>query len=66
MQEYLRLSDVYKMYGNAAVPARSSSPAALHCLSFTVTPALPCEVQTLLFYDTVHVTSPDSFLMFSL
>ncbi|XP_029704601.1 pleckstrin homology-like domain family B member 1 isoform X1 [Takifugu rubripes] len=42
-EEYLRLSDVYKMYGNAAVPARSSSPAALHCLSFTVTPALPCE-----------------------
>lgn len=36
------------MYGNAAVPACSASPAALHCLSFTVTPALSCEVQTLL------------------
>ncbi|XP_039682292.1 pleckstrin homology-like domain family B member 1 isoform X3 [Perca fluviatilis] len=42
-EEYLRLSDVYKMYGNAAMQPRSSSPAALHCLSLAVAPALPCE-----------------------
>ncbi|KAM9348902.1 pleckstrin homology-like domain family B member 1 [Symphorus nematophorus] len=42
-EEYLRLSDVYKMYGNASVQPRSSSPAALHCLSLAVAPALPCE-----------------------
>ena len=46
MQEYLRLSDVYKMYGSASLPPRSSSPAALHCLSLAVAPALPCEVDT--------------------
>ncbi|XP_014839045.1 PREDICTED: pleckstrin homology-like domain family B member 1 isoform X6 [Poecilia mexicana] len=38
-EEYLRLSDVYRMYGDPY----SSSPAALHCLSLTVSPALPCE-----------------------
>ncbi|XP_040907415.1 pleckstrin homology-like domain family B member 1 isoform X2 [Toxotes jaculatrix] len=42
-EEYLRLSDVYKMYGNASVQPHSSSPAALHCLSLAVAPALPCE-----------------------
>ncbi|XP_028276952.1 pleckstrin homology-like domain family B member 1 isoform X3 [Parambassis ranga] len=42
-EEYLRLSDVYRMYGNASLQPRSSSPAALHCLSLTVAPALPCE-----------------------
>ncbi|XP_042355878.1 pleckstrin homology-like domain family B member 1 isoform X2 [Plectropomus leopardus] len=42
-EEYLRLSDVYKMYGNASMQPHSSSPAALHCLSLTVAPALPCE-----------------------
>ncbi|XP_030293239.1 pleckstrin homology-like domain family B member 1 isoform X3 [Sparus aurata] len=42
-EEYLRLSDVYKMYGSASLPPRSSSPAALHCLSLAVAPALPCE-----------------------
>ncbi|XP_074527735.1 pleckstrin homology-like domain family B member 1 isoform X2 [Halichoeres trimaculatus] len=42
-EEYLRLSDVYKMYGNAALQPHSSSPAALHCLSLTVAPTLPCE-----------------------
>ncbi|CAG5874828.1 unnamed protein product, partial [Menidia menidia] len=42
-EEYLRLSDVYRMYGNASVPPHSSSPAALHCISLTVAPALPCE-----------------------
>ncbi|XP_029956385.1 pleckstrin homology-like domain family B member 1 isoform X2 [Salarias fasciatus] len=42
-EEYLRLSDVYRMYGNASVPPHSPSPAALHCLSLTVAPALPCE-----------------------
>nr|XP_046266964.1 pleckstrin homology-like domain family B member 1 isoform X2 [Scatophagus argus] len=42
-EEYLRLSDVYKMYGNASMQPRSSSPAALHCLSLAVAPTLPCE-----------------------
>ncbi|XP_073334874.1 pleckstrin homology-like domain family B member 1 isoform X2 [Pagrus major] len=42
-EEYLRLSDVYKMYGSASMQPRSSSPAALHCLSLAVAPALPCE-----------------------
>ncbi|XP_059207999.1 pleckstrin homology-like domain family B member 1 [Centropristis striata] len=42
-EEYLRLSDVYKMYGNASMQAHSSSPAALHCLSLAAAPALPCE-----------------------
>uniref|UniRef100_A0A1A7XS08 Pleckstrin homology-like domain family B member 1 n=1 Tax=Iconisemion striatum TaxID=60296 RepID=A0A1A7XS08_9TELE len=42
-EEYLRLSDVYRMYGNASLQHHSSSPAALHCLSLTVSPALPCE-----------------------
>ena len=44
IQEYLRLSDVYRMYGNASLQPPSSSPAALHCISLTVSPALPCEV----------------------
>ncbi|XP_041863748.1 pleckstrin homology-like domain family B member 1 isoform X3 [Melanotaenia boesemani] len=42
-EEYLRMSDVYRMYGNASMQPHSSSPAALHCLSLTVSPALPCE-----------------------
>ncbi|XP_040006004.1 pleckstrin homology-like domain family B member 1 isoform X4 [Xiphias gladius] len=42
-EEYLRLSDVYKMYGGASTQPQSSSPAALHCLSLAVAPALPCE-----------------------
>ncbi|XP_069572522.1 pleckstrin homology-like domain family B member 1 isoform X1 [Brachyistius frenatus] len=42
-EEYLRLSDVIRMYGNASMQPHSSSPAALHCLSLTVAPALPCE-----------------------
>ncbi|KAF7655844.1 hypothetical protein LDENG_00049540 [Lucifuga dentata] len=42
-EEYLRLSDVFKMYGNASVQPHSTSPAALHCLSLTVAPALSCE-----------------------
>ncbi|KAF7205838.1 pleckstrin homology-like domain family B member 1 isoform X3 [Nothobranchius furzeri] len=42
-EEYLRLSDVYRMYGNASLQHHSSSPAALHCLSLTVSPALPRE-----------------------
>ncbi|KAM9331739.1 pleckstrin homology-like domain family B member 1 [Pholidichthys leucotaenia] len=42
-EEYLRLSDVFRMYGNASMLPHSSSPAALHCLSLTVAPALPCE-----------------------
>ncbi|XP_040006006.1 pleckstrin homology-like domain family B member 1 isoform X6 [Xiphias gladius] len=43
-EEYLRLSDVYKMYGGASTQPQSSSPAALHCLSLAVAPALPCEL----------------------
>uniref|UniRef100_A0A1A8QB73 Pleckstrin homology-like domain family B member 1 n=1 Tax=Nothobranchius rachovii TaxID=451742 RepID=A0A1A8QB73_9TELE len=42
-EEYLRLSDVYRMYGNASLQHHSSYPAALHCLSLTVSPALPRE-----------------------
>lgn len=42
-EEYLRLSDVYRMYGDAYMQPYSSSPAAVHCLSLTVSPALPCE-----------------------
>ncbi|XP_044079744.1 pleckstrin homology-like domain family B member 1 isoform X3 [Siniperca chuatsi] len=42
-EEYLRLSDVYKMYGNASMQPHPSSPAALHCLSLAVAPALSCE-----------------------
>ncbi|XP_038565095.1 pleckstrin homology-like domain family B member 1 isoform X2 [Micropterus salmoides] len=42
-EEYLRLSDVYKMYGNASMQPHPSSPAALHCLSLAVAPGLPCE-----------------------
>ncbi|XP_030602714.1 pleckstrin homology-like domain family B member 1 isoform X2 [Archocentrus centrarchus] len=42
-EEYLRMSDVYRMYGNAYMQPHSSSPAALHCLSLTVAPALPTE-----------------------
>ncbi|CAL1573623.1 unnamed protein product [Knipowitschia caucasica] len=36
-EEYLRLSDVFKMYGSGSMQA--SSPATLHCLSI----AVPCE-----------------------
>lgn len=50
MQEYLRLSDVFKMYGNVPMQPHSPSPATLHCLSLTVTPALSCEVETLLLF----------------
>ncbi|XP_028323108.1 pleckstrin homology-like domain family B member 1 isoform X3 [Gouania willdenowi] len=40
-EEYLRLSDVYRMYGNASSPSSSSSSsAALHCLSLSVAPTL--------------------------
>lgn len=42
-EEYLRLSDVYKMYRNASMRPHSPSPAALHCLSLAVAPTLPCE-----------------------
>lgn len=47
MQEYLRLSDVYRMYGNASMQPHSSTPAALQCLSLAVAPVLPCEVDIL-------------------
>ncbi|XP_023818227.1 pleckstrin homology-like domain family B member 1 isoform X3 [Oryzias latipes] len=42
-EEYLRLSDVYRMYGNASMQPLPSSLAALHCLSLSAPPALPCE-----------------------
>ncbi|XP_038145038.1 pleckstrin homology-like domain family B member 1 isoform X2 [Cyprinodon tularosa] len=42
-EEYLRLSDVYRMYEDAYKQPYSSSPAALHCLSLTVSPTLQCE-----------------------
>lgn len=45
LQEYLRLSDVYRMYGNASMQPLPSSLAALHCLSLSAPPALPCEVE---------------------
>lgn len=57
MQEYLRLSDVYKMYGNASLPSCSSSPAALHCLSLSVAPALPCEVDICWFFAVLFLIS---------
>ncbi|XP_019719691.1 pleckstrin homology-like domain family B member 1 isoform X5 [Hippocampus comes] len=42
-EEYLRMSDVYKMYGNACVHPPSSSPAALDSLPLAVADAVPCE-----------------------
>ncbi|XP_024121612.1 pleckstrin homology-like domain family B member 1 isoform X3 [Oryzias melastigma] len=42
-EEYLRLSDVYRMYGNASMQPLPPSLAALHCLSLPASPALPCE-----------------------
>ncbi|XP_019719692.1 pleckstrin homology-like domain family B member 1 isoform X6 [Hippocampus comes] len=44
-EEYLRMSDVYKMYGNACVHPPSSSPAALDSLPLAVADAVPCESQ---------------------
>ncbi|XP_026227278.1 pleckstrin homology-like domain family B member 1 isoform X3 [Anabas testudineus] len=44
-EEYLRLSDVYRMYGNASMQPHSSPPAALQCLSLAVAPGLPRESQ---------------------
>ncbi|XP_076025031.1 pleckstrin homology-like domain family B member 1 isoform X2 [Genypterus blacodes] len=51
-EEYLRLSDVFKMYGSSPMQPHSPSPAALHCLSLTVAPTLSCEE-----YITVHQLS---------
>nr|XP_057944086.1 pleckstrin homology-like domain family B member 1 isoform X2 [Doryrhamphus excisus] len=42
-EEYLRLSDVYKMYGNASVHPSASSPAALYCPPLAVADTVPCE-----------------------
>lgn len=42
-QEYLRLSDVYKMYGNGCIPAQTAFPNAL-CLPLAVTSDTPREV----------------------
>ncbi|XP_016380247.1 pleckstrin homology-like domain family B member 1 isoform X7 [Sinocyclocheilus rhinocerous] len=41
-EEYLRLSDVYKMYGNGCIPAQTAFPNAL-CLPLTVTSDTPRE-----------------------
>lgn len=45
-QEYLKLSDVYKMYGNGCVPAQTASPNSL-CLPLAVTSDTPREVRLL-------------------
>lgn len=42
-QEYLRLSDVYKMYGNGCIPAQTAFSNAL-CLPLAVTSDTPREV----------------------
>lgn len=42
-QEYLKLSDVYKMYGNGCIPAQTAFPNAL-CLPLAVTSDTPREV----------------------
>ncbi|XP_051526267.1 pleckstrin homology-like domain family B member 1 isoform X2 [Myxocyprinus asiaticus] len=41
-EEYLKLSDVYKMYGNGCIPAQTASPNAL-CLPLAVTSDTPRE-----------------------
>ncbi|XP_051959094.1 pleckstrin homology-like domain family B member 1 isoform X2 [Xyrauchen texanus] len=41
-QEYLKLSDVYKMYGNGCIPAQTASPNAL-CLPLAVKSDTPRE-----------------------
>uniref|UniRef100_A0A8C2A2V8 Pleckstrin homology-like domain family B member 1 n=1 Tax=Cyprinus carpio TaxID=7962 RepID=A0A8C2A2V8_CYPCA len=41
-EEYLRLSDVYKMYGNGCIPAQTAFPNAL-CLPLAVTSDTPRE-----------------------
>ncbi|XP_036436361.1 pleckstrin homology-like domain family B member 1 isoform X2 [Colossoma macropomum] len=43
-EEYLRLSDVFKMYGSGCIPAPATSPAPhTPCLSLSVTPDTPRE-----------------------
>ncbi|XP_061753578.1 pleckstrin homology-like domain family B member 1 isoform X2 [Nerophis ophidion] len=42
-EEYLRLCDVYKMYGNSSVHPSSSSPAAFNRLPLAVADTVPCE-----------------------
>ncbi|XP_077360569.1 pleckstrin homology-like domain family B member 1 isoform X2 [Festucalex cinctus] len=64
-EEYLRMSDVYKMYGNACAHPPSSSPAALDCLPLAVADAVPCED-----YITVgqlsHIIGSSSIALFQL
>ncbi|XP_048043697.1 pleckstrin homology-like domain family B member 1 isoform X8 [Megalobrama amblycephala] len=43
-EEYLKLSDVYKMYGNGCIPAQTAFPNAL-CLPLAVTSDTPRETQ---------------------
>ncbi|XP_046695015.1 pleckstrin homology-like domain family B member 1 isoform X2 [Silurus meridionalis] len=46
-EEYLRLSDVFKMYGSGCVPTQATSFApTTSCLSLAVTPDTPCEYVT--------------------
>ncbi|XP_077596336.1 pleckstrin homology-like domain family B member 1 isoform X2 [Stigmatopora nigra] len=42
-EEYLRMSDVYRMYGKAFVQAPSFCPTAIDCLSLAGADAVPCE-----------------------
>ncbi|KTG24717.1 hypothetical protein cypCar_00008055, partial [Cyprinus carpio] len=42
-EEYLKLSDVYKMYGNGCIPAQTAFPNAL-CLPLAVTSDTPREI----------------------
>ena len=59
LQEYLKLSDVYKMYGSALTAHSSSSTATLHCLSLAASPALSSEVE----FPTVTPLSPSSLVL---
>ncbi|XP_077402496.1 pleckstrin homology-like domain family B member 1 isoform X3 [Vanacampus margaritifer] len=69
-EEYLRMSDVYKMYGNACVHPPSSPPAALGCLPLAVADAVPCEVESLPDLCHMAVLSPtplmENLLLFPL
>ncbi|KAM9782114.1 pleckstrin homology-like domain family B member 1 isoform X2 [Syngnathus typhle] len=57
-EEYLRMSDVYKMYGNACVHPHSCSPAPL-----AVADAVPCEVESLPDPCRTAAPSPSCFIL---
>lgn len=67
-QEYLKLSDVYKMYGNGCIPAQTAFPNAL-CLPLAVTSDTPREVWLLhsLFHpwQNVFLAFPPPFSLSS-